>query len=63
MIVKLLTEHHLEFLGCRGLYKSSLVKIPHHCKSHVAAQMIFVNRHPMITKAHHEPMDLVSETI
>ena len=33
MIVKLLTEHHLEFLslkgGCRGLSQSTHVKIPH----------------------------------
>ena len=33
MIVKLLTEHHLEFLslkrGCRGSSESTLVKIPH----------------------------------
>ena len=46
MIVKLLTEHHLEFLslkgGCRGSYEStqSLVKMPHCWKSHVMAQII-----------------------
>ena len=38
MIVKLLTDHHLEFLslkgGCRGLSESTLVKIPHCWKSH-----------------------------
>ena len=43
MIVKLLTEHHLEFLsfkgGCRGLSESTLVKIPHCLKSHAAAHM------------------------
>ena len=43
MIVKLLTEHHLEFLslkgGCRGSSESTLVKMPHCLKSHVAAQM------------------------
>ena len=37
MIVKLLTEHHLEFLslkgGCRGLSESTLVKMPHCWKS------------------------------
>ena len=33
MIVKLLTEHHLECLslkgGCRGSFESMLVKMPH----------------------------------
>ena len=41
MIVKLLTEHHLEFLslkgGCRGLPESTLIKMPHCWKSHVTA--------------------------
>ena len=44
MIVKLLTEYHLEFLtlkgGCRGSSESTLVKMSHCCKSHVTAQMI-----------------------
>ena len=44
MIVKLLTEHHLEFLGlkgdCRGLSKSTLVKMSSYWKSHVADQII-----------------------
>ena len=43
MIVKLLTEHHLEFLtlegGCTGLSESTLVKMPHCWKPHVTAQM------------------------
>ena len=38
MIVKILTEHHLEFLslkgGCRGSSESTNVKIPHCWKSH-----------------------------
>ena len=38
MIVKLLTEHHLEFLslkgGCTGSSESTLVKMPHCWKSH-----------------------------
>ena len=38
MIVKLLTEHHLEFLslngGCRGSSESTHVKMPHCWKSH-----------------------------
>ena len=41
MIVKLLTEHHLEFLslkgGCRGSPESSLVKMSDCWESHVAA--------------------------
>ena len=43
MIVKLLTEHHLEFLslkgGCRGSSESTLVKMSNCWKSHAAAQM------------------------
>ena len=45
MTVKLLTEHHLEFLsltgGCTGSSESTLVKMPHCWKSHTAAQFIF----------------------
>ena len=41
MIVKLLTEHHFEFLslkgGCRGSSESTHVKMPHCWKSHVTA--------------------------
>ena len=43
MIVKLLTEHHLEFLslkgGCRGSSESTLVKMSNCWKSHAAARM------------------------
>ena len=43
MSVKLLTEHHLEFLslkgGCTGLPESTYVTMPHCWKSHVAAQI------------------------
>ena len=43
MIIKLLTEHHLEFLrlkgGCRGLSESTRVKMPHCWKSHALAQI------------------------
>ena len=43
MSIKLLTEHHLEFLslkeGCTGSSESTLVKMPHCWKSHVAAQL------------------------
>ena len=41
MIVKLLTEHYLEFLslkeGCRGSSKSTLAKMSNCRKSHAAA--------------------------
>ena len=45
MIVKLLTEHHLEFLSltggcrCRGLSESTLVKMSNCWKSHAMAQI------------------------
>ena len=43
MTVKLLTEHHLEFLslkgGCTGSSESTPVKTPHCWKTHVAAQI------------------------
>ena len=43
MIVKLLTEQHLEFLslkrGCRGPSESTLVKMPHCWKSHALAHL------------------------
>ena len=39
MSVKLLTEHHLEFLSltgdCTGSFESTFVKMPHCWKSHV----------------------------
>ena len=45
MIVKLLTEHHSEFLsikeGCRGSSESILVKMSNCWKSHAAAQIYF----------------------
>ena len=41
MIVKVLTEYHLEFLslkgGCRGWSESTLVKMSNCWKSHAAA--------------------------
>ena len=43
MTVKLLTEHHLEFLSltgrCRGSSDSTFVKMPHCLKSYVTAQL------------------------
>ena len=45
MIVKLLTEHHLELLslkgGCTGSSESTLVKMSNCWKSHAAAQLHF----------------------
>ena len=45
MTVKLLTEHHLEFLslkgGCTGSSESTLVKMPHCWKSNVATQLFW----------------------
>ena len=44
MHVKLLNEHHLEFLsleeGCTGSSDSTHVKMPHFWKSHVAAEIV-----------------------
>ena len=41
MTVKLLTEHNFEFLSftgyCTDLSESTLVKMPHCCRSHVSA--------------------------
>ena len=46
MTVKLLTEHHLEFLsltgGCRGSSEATHVKMPHCWKSHAAAQYYLI---------------------
>ena len=43
MIVKLLTEYHLEFLslkdGCRGSSESTLIKMSHCWKSHDVAHI------------------------
>ena len=47
MIVKLLTEYHLEFLsikgGCRGSSESTLVKMSNCWKSHATTHMINVS--------------------
>ena len=46
MRVKLLTEHHLDFLSLKGdstgSSESILVKMPHCCKSHVMAHLFFL---------------------
>ena len=45
MIVKLLIEHHLEFLSlkgsCRGSSESTLVKMSNCWKSHAAADFLY----------------------
>ena len=44
MIIKLLTQHYLEFLSLKGGYtcwsESTLVKMPHCWKSHVNAHIL-----------------------
>ena len=46
MIVKLLTEHHLEFLslkgGCIGSSESTLVKMSNCWKSHDTAHILYL---------------------
>ena len=57
MIVKLLTEHHLEFLslkkGCRGSSEATLVKMSICWKSHAAAHtcmfVFFSSSSPLFT--------------
>ena len=53
MTVELLTEHHLEFLSLKGGYtassESTLVKMPHCWKSHVAAHILFKLMDKVIT--------------
>ena len=48
LIVKLLTEHSLEFLslkrGCRGSPESTLVKMSNWWKSHALAQLLFLHQ-------------------
>ena len=48
MIVKLLTEHHLEFLSlkgvCRGSSKSILVKMSYCLKFHAGAHLLFTDK-------------------
>ena len=45
MIVKLLTEHHLDFLsfkgGCRGSSESTHIKMPQCWKSHALAHLVW----------------------
>ena len=47
MIVKLRTEHHLEFLslkgGCRGSYESTHVKMPHFLEISCTGSYLFIS--------------------
>ena len=57
MIVKLLTEHHLEFLslkgGCRGSSESTIVKMSNCWKSRAAAQFsLFISECHKAGSAH-----------
>ena len=62
MIVKLLTEHHLEFLslkgGRTGSSESTLVKMSNCWKSHAAAQFIIII-HTMIQLFTHGPNKVI----
>ena len=65
MTVKLLTEQRLEFLslkgGCTGLSVSTLFKMPHCWKSHVAAQMSLYMRFWYLS--YFSPNDVVSQNV
>ena len=56
MIVKLLTEHHLELLslkaGCSG--SSTHVKMPHGWKSHAMAQFVFLLQAVVVLENGHQ---------
>ena len=62
MSIKLLAEHHLEFLslkgGCTGSSESTLVKMPHCWKSHVMAHIVIENTVQFFYKNTHYNMDL-----
>ena len=66
MIVKLLTEHHLEFLsltgGCTGSSETTLVKMPHCWKSYALAHLFAVRNKKisLITHFHLEACMLIS---
>ena len=53
MIVKLLTEHQLEFLslkgGCTGSSESTHVKMSHSWKSHALAQLMMIKMTILMT--------------
>ena len=63
MIVKLLTEHHLESLSLKGGYTSSsestLVKMPNSWKSHAKAHIIIVSKSYTIPKGASLPLHAI----
>ena len=65
MIVKLLTEHHLEFLSltgdCRGSSESTLVKMLNCWKSHAAAQIQLP--FPLFSGVHNSSSILLSQSL
>ena len=67
MIVKLLTEHLLEFLsvtgGYRGLSESTHVKMPHCWKSHALANMIKPLATPLYSSDTHIDTHLLYSTM
>ena len=56
MNVRLLAEHHLEFLcfkgGCTGSSESTPVKMPHYWKSHVRAHFLAKNEYALARRCH-----------
>ena len=62
MIVKLLTDHHLEFLsltgGCRGSPESTQVKMPHCLKSHAMAKFVTLRRKDYLLVHVFQPLKL-----
>ena len=68
MSVKLLTEHHLEFLslkgGCTGSSESTThVKIPHCWKSHVMAHLYFLSENCKIDYVLFQAATTVRESV
>ena len=62
MIVKLLTEHHLECLslkvGCRGSSESTHVKMPHCWKSHALAQLYY-HSNDLMCESNEDPLSIL----
>ena len=67
MIVKLLTEHHLEFLslkgGCRDSSESTLVKMSNWWKSHVTAHLWLRRIHFVLSWVECEKSFITSGTL
>ena len=52
MIVKLLTEHHLEFLSLKGSPESTLVKMSNCWKSHAVTQFFLSKKDEVLGQGH-----------